>query len=119
MACCVLFKNTEDLFNAYESLKDQFTMVVYDTGLIRMDVYRKGFTKGTAVRHMIEKLGFDLNNSYAFGDGENDMQMLQLVGHGVAMGNAVPKLKEISKEFTDSVLEDGIANYFKKNGLCL
>ena len=119
MACCVLFKNVEDLFNSYESLKEQFTMVVYDTGLIRMDVYRKGFTKGTAVRHMIEKLDFNLEDSYAFGDGENDMQMLQLVGHGVAMGNAVPKLKEVAKEFTDSVLEDGIANYFTKNGLCL
>jgi hydroxymethylpyrimidine pyrophosphatase-like HAD family hydrolase len=94
-------------------------MSVYDTGLIRMDIYRKGFTKGTAVRHMIEKLGFNLEDSYAFGDGENDMQMLQLVGHGVAMGNAVPQLKKVAKEFTDSVLEEGIANYFTKNGLCL
>lgn len=119
IACCVLFKNTDDLWNTYEALKDNFTMSVYDTGLIRMDIYRKGFTKGTAVKNMIEKLGFDLQDSYAFGDGENDMQMLKLVGHGVAMGNAVPKLKEVAKEHTDSVLEDGIANYFEKNGLCL
>jgi Cof subfamily protein (haloacid dehalogenase superfamily) len=119
IACCVLFKNTDDLWSTYEALKDHFTMSVYDTGLIRMDIYRKGFTKGTAVRHMIEKLGFNLEDSYAFGDGENDMQMLQLVGHGVAMGNAVPQLKKVAKEFTDSVLEEGIANYFTKNGLCL
>ena len=76
-------------------------------------------TKGFAVKGLADSLGMGKANIMCFGDGENDMQMLQLVGHGVAMGNAVSKLKEVAKEHTESVLEDGIANYFEKNGLCL
>lgn len=115
IACCVLFKNVDDLYQAYEALKDDFTMSVYETGLIRMDVYRKGFTKGTAVKYMYEKLGVSKENTYAFGDGENDMEMLKLVGHGVAMGNAVESLKDVADEITLFVTEDGIADYFEKN----
>ncbi len=114
IACCVMFKNVEDLRGAYEALKDDFTMVTYETGIIRMDVYRKGFKKGTAVRHMYEKLGIPRENTYAFGDGINDMEMLQLVGHGIAMGNAIEELKAVAEEVTGSVMENGIAGYFKK-----
>lgn len=119
IACCVLFKNTDDLWNTYEALKDHFTMSVYDTGLIRMDIYRKGFTKGTAVKYMYEKLGIEKENTYAFGDGINDKEMLELVGNGIAMGNAIDELKTIADEITDSVLDDGIAKFFMKNLLCL
>lgn len=115
IACCVLFKNVDDLHRAYEALKDQFTMSIYETGLIRMDVYRKGFTKGTAVKYMYEKLGIPMENTYAFGDGVNDMEMLELVGHGIAMGNAVESLKQVASEITLSVTENGIAEYFNKN----
>ena len=48
VACCVLFDSVEKLDNCFNELKETFTMVPYRTGLIRMDVYRKGFTKGTA-----------------------------------------------------------------------
>ena len=115
IACCVLFKNVDNLRQCVKALKDQFTMIVYEEGLIRMDVYRKGFTKGTAVKYMYEKLGIPKENTYAFGDGVNDMQMLELVSHGVAMGNAVESLRQVASESTTSVTEDGIAAYFEKN----
>lgn len=114
IACCVMFKNVEDLRQAYEALKDDFTMVVYETGIIRMDVYRKGFKKGTAVRYMYEKLGIPKENTYAFGDGINDVEMMELVGHSVAMGNAVEELKAVAGEVTDDVMSNGIARYFEK-----
>lgn len=115
LACCVLFENTTELYQAYEALQDQYTIVPYDTGLIRMDVYKKGFTKGTACRYLYEKLGIEQADSYAFGDGVNDIEMLQNVGHGVAMGNAEEAVKAIAKETTLSVLDDGIAVYFQNN----
>ena len=80
-----------------------------------MDVYRKGFTKGTAVQYIYERLNISKENTYAFGDGVNDMEMLELVGHGIAMGNAVEPLKQIADDITLSVSEEGIADYFQKH----
>ena len=38
-----------------------------------------------------------------------------MVKHGIAMGNAIPKLKSVASEITDSVDNDGIAQSFKKH----
>lgn len=112
IACCVLFETVEDLKKCYEALKEEFTIVLYETGLIRMDVYRKGFTKGTAVEYVFEQLGYDKQDVYAFGDGVNDMEMLQRAGHGIAMGNGVESLKKVAETVTESVGNDGVAGYF-------
>lgn len=114
ISCCVLFKTVEQLKACYNELKDDFTMVPYYTGLIRMDVYKKGFTKGTACKYLYEKLGILKDHSYAFGDGINDKEMLELVGNGIAMGNAIDEIKAIADDFTDSVDNDGIAKAFYK-----
>ena len=45
---------------------------------------------------MIARLGFELQDVYAFGDGLNDLEMLKAVGTGVAMGNGVAEAKEIA-----------------------
>lgn len=65
---------------------------------------------------MIERLPFDIGDTYAFGDGLNDLQMIEYVGTGVAMGNAVPELKEIADFVTKPVDEDGIAYAVKRIG---
>lgn len=92
-----MFKNVDDLRLAYQALEKDFTMVAYENGIIRMDIYRKDFKKGTAVKYMYEKLGIDQELIYVFGDGVNDTEMIENVGHGVAMGNACDELKQIAK----------------------
>ena len=114
IACCVMFKNVEDLRGAYAALDDMCTMVAYETGIIRMDVYRKGFKKGTGVQYMYERLGIPRENTYAFGDGINDIEMFELVGHGIAMGNAIDELKAVAETVTDDVTDNGVAHYFEK-----
>ena len=47
-------------------------------------------------------------DSYAFGDGLNDLEMIQTVGTGVAMGNAVDELKAVSDLVCDSVHNNGL-----------
>ncbi|MFQ7174005.1 MAG: HAD hydrolase family protein [Thomasclavelia ramosa] len=54
VSCCVLFDSAAQLWAAYHELEDEFTMIPYDTGLIRMDVYCKGFTKGTACEYLYQ-----------------------------------------------------------------
>jgi hydroxymethylpyrimidine pyrophosphatase-like HAD family hydrolase len=53
----------------------------------------------------------------AIGDGENDIEMIQLVGHGLAMGNGSAKLKAAAKAVLPSNDEDGVAEALVKHVL--
>ena len=44
----------------------------------------------------------------AFGDGENDIEMLKTVGIGVAMGNSIDMVKENADYITDRIEDDGL-----------
>ncbi len=50
----------------------------------------------------------------AFGDGYNDMKLLQNAGIGVAVGNAVPELKQVAFAVTKSNIEHGVAIYLEE-----
>ena len=54
-----------------------------------------------------------MNECMAFGDGGNDIAMLQHAGIGVAMGNAEDDVKQYADYITDSVDEDGIFKALK------
>lgn len=114
VSCCVLFETADQLWNAYHELEDDMTMVAYDHGLIRMDVYHKGYKKGTACQYLYQKLGVSQDNTYALGDGINDIEMFELVGHGIAMGNAVEQLKKVAEYVTGDVEHQGIVKAFQK-----
>lgn len=53
----------------------------------------------------------------AFGDGKNDIELLQTVGMGVAMGNASDEVKRHAKAICLSVDQDGIYHYCKQQKL--
>ena len=53
----------------------------------------------------------------AFGDGLNDIEMLQTVGFGVAMGNGHPDLKAVADYICPTVEEDGVLNGLKTLGV--
>ena len=61
---------------------------------------------------LVKHAGLKREDSYAFGDGINDLEMLTLVGHGVAMGNADPRIKAIADIVSEDALEDGLAKAF-------
>ena len=69
------------------------------------------------VDKIIEYFGISLNETMAFGDGGNDISMLQHAGLGVAMGNAKEEVKQKADYVTTSVDEDGIANALKHFGI--
>jgi Cof subfamily protein (haloacid dehalogenase superfamily) len=82
-----------------------------------IDVLPKGGSKAEGIKKMIARLGFEIQDVYAFGDGLNDLEMLKAVGTGVAMGNGVPEAKEVADHITTDVSEDGIWNGLKKLNL--
>lgn len=78
-----------------------------------IDIGTKNLGKSAGIREMLKKLGLTKEEIIAFGDGENDMDMLKYAGIGVAMGNADEKVKAVSDYVTDSVDDDGILKALK------
>lgn len=70
-------------------------------------------SKGNALLRLMNKLDINKEDVYVFGDGENDLSMLE-VGHSVAMGNALDSVKEKCEFVTLSNEEDGIAHFIEK-----
>lgn len=73
--------------------------------------------KGTGIRKILDYYDLDRSQAIAFGDGNNDIEMLESVGWGVAMANASEDLKAIADEVIGHVAEDGIYHFCVKNNL--
>lgn len=82
-----------------------------------MDIISKGTSKASGTEKLASELGVSIKNTYAFGDGLNDLEMLQRVGTGVAMANGFEELKIAADMVTDSVFSDGISKGLQKLGL--
>ncbi|RWR18070.1 HAD family phosphatase [Microbacterium enclense] len=76
-----------------------------------------GVTKGSAILEVLALLGLDPADAIGIGDSWNDVEMFQVVGTPVAMGNAVPELQAQAGRVTTAVLDDGVHNAFAELGL--
>ena len=74
-----------------------------------VDVTLRTINKWTGCQWVMARTGFTPEQAIAFGDGLNDMQMLQGVGLGIAMGNAHPNLKAVADHIAPTLQLDGIA----------
>ena len=81
------------------------------------DITVQGADKGNALKQMSKHLGIGLEECIVFGDGGNDMTILQTAGIGVVMGNAYEGVKAVADYVTTSVDEDGIRNAFIHFGI--
>ena len=82
-----------------------------------VDIIPANGGKGIGIQKVLEYYHLDKSEALAFGDGNNDIEMLLSVGTGVAMGNASPQLKEVADEICKDVAEDGIYDYCLTHGL--
>lgn len=82
-----------------------------------VDLFDEQGSKARGISDAMAYFGFNMENAMAFGDGLNDIEMLKAVGVGVAMGNAHPDLKAVTKHVTDHIEQDGIANFLRRAGL--
>ena len=65
-----------------------------------LEIFPKEAGKGSAVKKLAEILGVPIGNTYAAGDEENDISMLEAAGVGVAMLNAKDAVKKVSNMIT-------------------
>ena len=85
-----------------------------DTGI---DIIPKNGGKSAGIQRFLDEHGLDRSEIMAFGDGENDMEMLRFAGIGVAMGNASDSVKAAADYVTDTVDNDGIEKALRHFGL--
>ncbi|WP_067532398.1 Cof-type HAD-IIB family hydrolase [Nocardia crassostreae] len=83
-----------------------------DNGLIELSA--PGVTKATGLATVAQRLGVQHATLIAFGDMPNDVPMLKMAGHGVAMANAHPEAIAAADEVTAANHEDGVARVLER-----
>ncbi|MBD8217693.1 HAD family phosphatase [Microbacterium sp. CFBP 13617] len=81
------------------------------------EIGQAGVTKGSAITDVLAELGLSATDAIGIGDSWNDVEMFEVVGTPVAMGNAVPELQRLAGRVTTAVLDDGVHNAFAELGL--
>lgn len=81
------------------------------------DLINKGVSKLEGIKLVGQEFGFDMSQVMAFGDSDNDLEMLSGVGMSIAMGNGTSKVKEVAKHTTSSNTQDGIQKALEHFGL--
>lgn len=82
-----------------------------------VDIISKTGGKVIGIQKILEHYGISKEEMIAFGDGENDIEMLEFAGIGVAMGNAEEEAKAVADYVTTDIDDDGIWNACKHFGI--
>ncbi|MDO4779252.1 MAG: Cof-type HAD-IIB family hydrolase [Tissierellia bacterium] len=106
----------------YEDEEEEFFSIAPNMRAVRWtslfaDIIPKAGGKSVGIQKVLEHLGMSRDECMAFGDGGNDTEMLDYVGLGIAMGNAVDSAKAVADYITDDVDSDGIHNALKHFGM--
>lgn len=94
-----------------QELQSLVTLTKAVPGLL--EVLPFGASKGEGVQVLLDHFDMSTEHVIAFGDGENDIEMLTIVKYGVAMENANKLLKDRAQYYTGHVNDHGVANVLK------
>ena len=116
-------KTNEELIQYKKYINENFndTNIIFmqdtDTGNNRrwLVLNPNGINKSVTLEKLCKELNINMHEAMFFGDGPNDIETIQKVGLGVAMGNALPQVKAKAKAITLSNEEDGIAVFLERN----
>lgn len=87
---------------------------IFESSRVYLEAVPNLIDKYYSIKKIQEMENITNENTYAFGDSQNDLSMLINVGNGVAMGNASEEVKKNAKFVTTTNNNDGIANFIKK-----
>jgi hydroxymethylpyrimidine pyrophosphatase-like HAD family hydrolase len=91
-------------------------MIVHEPDGI-LEIGQAGHSKASGIERLCASLGIAKEDTYAFGDSANDVEMLEFVAHGIAMGNGTDVAKNAAEFITTDIHKDGIWNGLKHYGL--
>ena len=103
-------ENREMFYKTIDEIKALGDMEAVKSLDSLFDVMAKGVSKATGIEAIRSHYGLPLEDVIAFGDNENDIDMISYAGVGVAMSNATDELKAVANLMTLSNDEDGIVH---------
>ncbi|MCD7778511.1 MAG: HAD family hydrolase [Clostridiales bacterium] len=104
----------KEVFDRFKEKFEKIGMEVTSSIPHNMEISKKGINKGRGLKKLCSALGIDLDEVMAFGDEENDIEMLKAAGYSYAMKNASKAVKETAKFITESNDNDGVAAAVEK-----
>lgn len=112
------FDLEEEVSYINNSFNGVYAIIMQDSNssLRWITVSPNGINKANTLKLLGERIGISLDEMIFFGDSLNDIEVIKEVGLGVAMKNAIEKIKQVSAsetEFTND--EDGVAKYLIRN----
>lgn len=108
---CIWPNTEEGSAKFYEKYKDSFDFIDREHRLY--EVVPKNYSKASGIEFLLSYLHIPHENTYALGDGPNDLSMLEYTQHSIAMGNAPEEIKNIVSYVTEDVDHDGVAHALK------
>lgn len=112
---CVEKNHKDKLLKARKELESlNSNMEIVASWDDNFEIMEKGSTKGDAVKKLAEYFNISREEVMCIGDSENDLSMIEYAGIGVAMGNAIEKVKVSANYITDTNINDGVAKAIKK-----
>ena len=118
-------KIASSLHHAYICRENEYASILEDVKGARItawwdraaDIISATGSKGYGIEKVLDYYGLDKGQALAFGDGANDIEMLQTAGIGVAMGNAGDNVKASADDICGTAADDGIFTYCREHGL--
>lgn len=97
-----------------EVISGRYPLFYSSSAVGNMEFSALDCSKGTALQWLCDHLGVDPSQVVAFGDGENDKEMLRFAGIGVAMDNGNALCKEAADVVIGTCSEDAVADYLER-----
>lgn len=108
------YRNNEE-YQVFKQLDDIAQMTHWHDYAI--DIVPKGINKASGIDDILRIYNLDISQTLGIGDGDNDLEMLRHCHIGIAMGNSIDEIKEISDYITDDIDNDGLYNALKHYNL--
>lgn len=118
----IAMKNNEAAINLYNKMKNEIPeldiIIMQDSFSDRkwIETMPKGCSKYNSIKALANYLNISNDEIIAFGDGLNDIEMLQKCGYSVALANALPEVKKVANDITIyDHNNDGVIEYLKEH----
>jgi hydroxymethylpyrimidine pyrophosphatase-like HAD family hydrolase len=111
VANIILFTTEE--YVAQLKMNPHIQVKQFSDSMTYIDITAPGITKGSAAVHWSERTGIPLHQTMVFGDSDNDLEIFQVAGWSVALGNAIEPLKAIADRIIAHTDQDGLAIYLE------
>lgn len=118
----IVMKNNEAVISLYNKIKNEIPeldiIIMQDSFSDRkwIETMPKGCSKYNGIKSLANYLNISNDEIIAFGDGLNDIEMLQKCGYSVALANALPEVKKVANDITIyDHNNDGVIEYLKEH----